>query len=84
MDGAAVYRERRLMQALREGGVGVNDSGEVFSACMEGHRGDRLGNQLGSLRPEDMHAEQAIAPRVAEHLDQAFGVLPTHATSGWV
>ena len=46
---------------------------EIFGRTVERHRGDRLGDQLRGLGPEDVHAQEAIGVRIGQDLDHPRG-----------
>ena len=48
---------------------------QIFCACAKFHSDDSLGDQLGCLRAEHMHAENLVGLSVGNTFDHAFGIV---------
>jgi len=59
----------------------VADAREVLARCAEFHRDDAFGNELGGIRPDDVHAEDPIRCGIGENLDEAGRVAERACTA---
>src|SRR5690349_24641792 len=70
IERALIDSERRLARHLGERRMRVADARDVLARRTEFHRDDALGDQLARLRPDDVHAEDAIGLRIGDELDE--------------
>src|SRR6185437_1838435 len=53
----------------------MTDTRDVFGTTGKFHHRHALGDQLRRARPDDMHGQQAIRPRVGNYLDESLGFI---------
>jgi hypothetical protein len=66
VDCPSFHREGRLPRGFGKRRVGVTDPGNIFRTAGKLEHGDRLSNQLGGTRSNDVNAQESVRCRAGD------------------